>query len=95
MEKCGDDPLYSVYWPPVRTSEVQHKGLARVVRDFVNCILDADSDALVMVTGDLNDFQFGEPGEGPDNPLFPLVGTFPFPSFDHRLVWVDVRVPSY
>ncbi len=24
--------------------------------------------------------------------LFPLVGTFPFPSSDHRLVWVDVRV---
>jgi hypothetical protein len=23
-------------------------------------------------------------------PLFPLVGTFPFPSSDHRLVWVDV-----
>jgi hypothetical protein len=25
-----------------------------------------------------------------DDPLFPLVGTFPFPSSDHRLVWVDV-----
>jgi hypothetical protein len=29
------------------------------------------------------------------DPLFPLVGTFPFPSSDHRLVWVDVWVPSY
>jgi hypothetical protein len=29
-----------------------------------------------------------------DDPLFPLVGTFPFPSSDHRLVWVDVRVPN-
>jgi hypothetical protein len=29
------------------------------------------------------------------DPLFPLVGVFPFPSSDHRLVWVDVRVPSY
>ena len=28
------------------------------------------------------------------DPLFGLVGTFPFPSSDHRLVWVDVRVPS-
>ena len=28
------------------------------------------------------------------DPLFALVGTFPFPSSDHRLVWVDVRVPS-
>ncbi len=26
-----------------------------------------------------------------DDPLFSLVGTFPFPSSDHRLVWVDVR----
>ncbi len=29
------------------------------------------------------------------DPLFSLVGTFPFPSSDHRLVWIDVRVPSY
>ena len=28
------------------------------------------------------------------DPLFPLVGTFPFPSSDHRLVWIDVTVPS-
>ena len=26
------------------------------------------------------------------DPLFPLVGTFPFPTSDHRLVWVDVDV---
>jgi Endonuclease/Exonuclease/phosphatase family len=25
------------------------------------------------------------------DPLFPLVGIFPFPSSDHRLVWLDVR----
>jgi hypothetical protein len=30
-----------------------------------------------------------------DDRLFPLVGTFPFPSSDHRLVWIDVRVPSF
>lgn len=28
-----------------------------------------------------------------DDPLFPLVGTFPFPSSDHRLVWVDLVFP--
>lgn len=28
-----------------------------------------------------------------DDPLFPLVGTFPFPSSDHRLVWVDLIFP--
>jgi hypothetical protein len=29
-----------------------------------------------------------------DDPLFSLVGTFPFPSSDHRLVWIDMNVPS-
>ena len=29
-----------------------------------------------------------------DDPLFPLVGTFPFPSSDHRLVWIDVTIPG-
>ena len=28
------------------------------------------------------------------DPLFTPVGVFPFPSSDHRLVWVDVRVPG-
>jgi Endonuclease/Exonuclease/phosphatase family len=28
------------------------------------------------------------------DPLFRLTGVFPFPSSDHRLVWVDVRVPG-
>jgi hypothetical protein len=27
-----------------------------------------------------------------DDPLFRLVGVFPFPSSDHRLVWIDVRI---
>ncbi len=29
-----------------------------------------------------------------DDPAFEPVGTFPFPSSDHRLVWIDVRVPG-
>jgi Endonuclease/Exonuclease/phosphatase family len=29
-----------------------------------------------------------------DDPVFALVGVFPFPSSDHRLVWIDVRVPG-
>jgi hypothetical protein len=28
------------------------------------------------------------------DPLFALVGLFPFPSSDHRLVWIDVRIPA-
>lgn len=30
----------------------------------------------------------------PDDPRFALVGDFPFPVSDHRLVWVDVAVPQ-
>jgi hypothetical protein len=29
-----------------------------------------------------------------DDPLFRLVGDFPFPSSDHRLVWIDVTLPG-
>lgn len=29
-----------------------------------------------------------------DDPLFSLVGTFPFPSSDHRLVWIDLTAPG-
>ena len=28
------------------------------------------------------------------DPLFRLVGTYPFPGSDHRLVWVDVEIPA-
>jgi predicted extracellular nuclease len=72
--KGGDDPLYGVNQPPIRITEVQRKAQARVVRDFVNDLFVADPDALVMVIGDLNDFQFGEPGEGPDHPIAILEG---------------------
>ena len=33
------------------------------------------------------------PAEG--EPFFELTGVFPFPSSDHRLVWVDVMVPGH
>jgi predicted extracellular nuclease len=72
--KGGDDPLYGTVQPPVRATEIQRKAQAQVVRDYVNSILDADPNALVLVAGDLNDFQFGEPGEGADHPLAILEG---------------------
>ena len=72
--KGGDDAIFSVTWPPTRITEVQRKGQAQTVRDFVDTILNADPNAYVMVAGDLNDFQFGEPGEGPDHPIAILEG---------------------
>lgn len=72
--KGGDDPLFGMNWPPIRTTEAQRKMQAQVVRDFVVTILDGTPGALVMVTGDLNDFQFGEPGEGNNHPIAILEG---------------------
>jgi hypothetical protein len=61
--KGGDDPPFGLSFN--RITEVQRKLQAQVVRDFVDSeIFSADPDALVMVAGDMNDFQFGEPGEG-------------------------------
>lgn len=72
--KGGDDPLFSENQPPLRGTEVQRKAQARAVRGFVSDLLDDDSEAWVLVAGDLNDFPFGEPGEGADHPLAILEG---------------------
>lgn len=72
--KGGDDPIFGVNQPPIRITEVQRKDQAQAVRNFVNELLDTDPSAKVIVAGDLNDFQFGEPGEGPDHPLAILEG---------------------
>jgi predicted extracellular nuclease len=72
--KAGDEPLFGLDWPPERPTELQRKAQARVVRAFVNGLLEADPGALVVVAGDLNDFQFAEPGEGVDHPLGILQG---------------------
>jgi hypothetical protein len=72
--KGGDDPLFGTNQPAERETELQRKLQAGVVRDYANTVLDADPSAWLIVTGDLNDFQFGEPGEGPDHPLAMLEG---------------------
>jgi predicted extracellular nuclease len=72
--KGGDDALFGMNQPPYRVTEEQRKLQAQVVRDFVDGIFAGDPSALVMVAGDLNDFQFGEPGEGADHPVAILEG---------------------
>lgn len=72
--KGGDDPIFGVNQPPIRITEAQRKDQAQAVRNFVNDVLGTDPNAKVIVAGDLNDFQFGEPGEGPDHPLAILEG---------------------
>ncbi len=81
--KGGDDPIFGVSFN--RITEVQRKAQAQVVRDFVEGLLAADRKAMVMVAGDLNDFQFGEPGEGPDHPVAILEGVGGGPTFTNLI----------
>lgn len=59
--KGGDQPLFGRFQPPVLSSEVQRLAQAQVVASFLDRILDADSQALVAVVGDLNDFSWSSP----------------------------------
>jgi predicted extracellular nuclease len=72
--KGGDDVLFGINQPPVRITETQRKLQARVVRDFVNGMFTTNPKANVIVAGDLNDFQFAEPGEGEDHPIAIIEG---------------------
>ena len=58
--KGGDDALYGLRQPAQQGSEVQRHKIAQVVNNFVDDIMDEDPDANVVVTGDMNDFQFSE-----------------------------------
>ena len=59
--KGGDQPLYGPNQPPTLSSETQRIQQATVVRDFVASIRAIDSNARVLVMGDLNDFEFSTP----------------------------------
>ena len=58
--KGGDQPLYGRFQPPARVTETQRHQQAQVVNDFVDKLLAADKNALIIVLGDLNDFEFSE-----------------------------------
>jgi hypothetical protein len=58
--KGGDDPLYGRFQPPVRHTEVARHQQAAVVNQFGRDVLAADPKALVVVNGDINDFDFSE-----------------------------------
>jgi len=59
--KGGDQPLYGPNQPPTLSSEVQRQQQATLVKNFVQSILAIDPNANVVVTGDLNDFEFSNP----------------------------------
>jgi hypothetical protein len=65
--EAGDDPLYGAFQPPVRWTEVQLRHQqGDYVRDLVDHLLAAQPGSRILVGGDLNDFEFAEPGEGQD-----------------------------
>src|SRR5262245_57955980 len=59
--KGGSAPLLGSDQPPFDAGEVQRAGQAQAVNNFVDNLLAVDSDANVIVAGDLNEFQFEEP----------------------------------
>ncbi len=58
--KGGDQPLWQPNQPPVRSSEAQRLAQAQALAAFVSGVLAINPDANIVLTGDLNDFQFAE-----------------------------------
>jgi predicted extracellular nuclease len=76
--KGGDDPLFGRQQPPVLASETQRVRQAAVLAGFVEAILTADSEALVVALGDFNDFSFSAPLVALQNVgLVDLINTLP------------------
>lgn len=59
--KGEDQPLFGRYQPPTLYTEAQRLQQATVVGDFVASIRAIDPNALIIVLGDLNDFEFSAP----------------------------------
>lgn len=59
--KSEDQPLFGRYQPPTLTTETQRNQQATVVGNFVASLRAVDPNALVIVLGDLNDFEFSMP----------------------------------
>jgi hypothetical protein len=58
--KGGDEPLWQPNQPPVRSSEVQRLAQAEALAAFVKSVLAINPNANIVLTGDLNDFQFAD-----------------------------------
>jgi predicted extracellular nuclease len=59
--RLGSSALYGRPQPPEEGGKAKRLAQAEVVAGFVDEVLMADPDALVVVLGDLNDFQFSAP----------------------------------
>jgi predicted extracellular nuclease len=61
VSKGEDRDLFGEFQPPILDSEYQRVEQAQVVHDFVLEIMAIDPESKVIVTGDMNDFQFSNP----------------------------------
>jgi uncharacterized protein len=59
--RLGSSALYGKPQPPEEGGKAKRKLQAEVVAGFVEDLLQADPNALVVVLGDLDDFQFSAP----------------------------------
>jgi len=60
QSKRGDSTLYGTQQPPIMGSEYKRGEQAAIVNNFIDSILAIDKNANIVVTGDLNDFQFSD-----------------------------------
>jgi predicted extracellular nuclease len=97
--EAGDDPLYGAFQPPTRWTETQLRhAQADYVRDLVDLLLADPEDQYpdnILVGGDMNDFAFGEPGEGQhtlarvmDSPTDPLTNVIPLVPEEQRYTFI-------
>ncbi len=76
--KGGDDPLFGRNQPPIRSSEIARNQQAQVVNNFVDSILGLNSNANIVVLGDINDFEFSTAVNTlKGGVLFPLIESLP------------------
>lgn len=66
--KRGDAPLFGRLQPPPAHTEAKRVRQAENVAGFVSQLLDQDPDALVVVAGDMNDFEFSATLETLESP---------------------------
>ena len=59
--KRGDDSVFGSVQPPVRKTEEQRRCQARLIGDFVEELSRNRPDVMVVVLGDLNEYEFRSP----------------------------------
>lgn len=59
--KGGDDALFGFSQPPIPRTEAKRELQVRVIKSFVDDLLNCDAQAKAIVMGDINDFNFSVP----------------------------------